>query len=127
VFTSGYVSNQTGIATIAKLLPDCLILSDARNHNSMIEGIRQSGVERQIWRHSDVDHLETLLRAVAGRPKLIAFESLYSMDGDVAPIRRICELAELCIKPMRSWLVPCYEPTPPDPLACCDASLPALS
>ena len=97
VFTSGYVSNQTGIATIAKLLPDCLILSDARNHNSMIEGTRQSGVERQIWRHNDVDHLETLLRAAAGRPKLIAFESLHSMDGDVAPIRRICELAELCI------------------------------
>jgi 5-aminolevulinate synthase len=75
VFTSGYVSSQTGIATIAKLLPDCLILLDARNHNSMIEGIRQSGVERQIWRHNDVDHLETLLRAAAGRPKLIAYES----------------------------------------------------
>jgi 5-aminolevulinate synthase len=97
VFASGYVSSQTGIATIAKLLPDCLILLDARNHNSMIEGIRQSGVERQIWRHNDVDHLETLLRAAAGRPKLIAYESLYSMDGGVAPIRRICELAELCI------------------------------
>ena len=97
MFTSGYVSNQTGIATIAKRLPDCLILSDARNHNSMIEGIRQSGVERQIWRHNDVDHLETLLRVAAGRPNLIAFESLYSMEGVVAPIRRICELAELCI------------------------------
>jgi len=95
VFTSGYVSNQTGIATIAKLLPDCLIMSDAMNHNSMIEGVRQSGSERQIWRHNDVDHLEALLRAApARRPKLIAFESLYSMDGDVAPMRRICDLAE---------------------------------
>ncbi|WP_315838810.1 5-aminolevulinate synthase [Bradyrhizobium prioriisuperbiae] len=95
VFTSGYVSNQTGIATIAKLLPDCLILSDAMNHNSMIEGVRQSGVERQIWRHNDVAHLEGLLQATAaGRPKLIACESLYSMDGDVAPIRQICDLAE---------------------------------
>jgi len=95
VFTSGYVSNQTGIATISKLLPDCLILSDAMNHNSMIEGVRQSGSERQIWRHNDVDHLEALLRATAAdRPKLIAFESLYSMDGDVAPMRRICDLAD---------------------------------
>jgi 5-aminolevulinate synthase len=63
----------------------------------MIEGTRQSGVERQIWRHNDVHHLGPQLRAVAGRPKLTAFESLYSMDGDVAPIRRICQLAELCI------------------------------
>jgi 5-aminolevulinate synthase len=95
VFTSGYVSNQTGISTIARLIPDCLILSDALNHNSMIEGIRQSGREKKIWRHNDIAHLEHLL-AVAGpdRPKLIVFESLYSMDGDVAPIERICELAE---------------------------------
>ena len=62
VFTSGYVSNQTGIATIAKLIPDCLVLSDALNHNSMIEGVRQSGCEKRIWRHNDVDHLEQLLR-----------------------------------------------------------------
>ena len=95
VFTSGYVSNQTGIATIAKLLPNCLLLSDALNHNSMIEGVRQSGCEKQIWRHNDVDHLEELLRAAAlERPKLIVFESLYSMDGDLAPIGRICDLAE---------------------------------
>jgi 5-aminolevulinate synthase len=95
VFTSGYVSNQTGISTIARLIPDCLILSDALNHNSMIEGVRQSGLEKKIWRHNDTAHLEHLL-AVAGpdRPKLIVFESLYSMDGDVAPIERICELAE---------------------------------
>ena len=95
VFTSGYVSNQTGIATIARLLPDCLLLSDALNHNSMIEGARQSGAEKQIWRHNDVDHLEQLLRAAdPGRPKLILCESLYSMDGDVAPLRQLCELAE---------------------------------
>jgi 5-aminolevulinate synthase len=95
VFTSGYVSNQTGISTIAKLLPDCLILSDAMNHNSMIEGIRQSGVDKVVWRHNDVEHLEQLLRAAApDRPKLIVFESLYSMGGDVAPLARICDLAE---------------------------------
>jgi 5-aminolevulinate synthase len=95
VFTSGYVSNQTGISTIARLLPDCLILSDAWNHNSMIEGVRQAGVEKQIWRHNDVAHLEELLAAQPlGRPKLIAFEGLYSMDGDVAPIKAICDLAE---------------------------------
>jgi 5-aminolevulinate synthase len=95
VFTSGYVSNQTGIATIAKLLPNCLLLSDALNHNSMIEGIRQSGCERVIWRHNDVAHLEELLKAAdPNRPKLIAFESLYSMDGDVAPVHAICDLAK---------------------------------
>jgi 5-aminolevulinate synthase len=94
LFTSGYVSNQTGIATIAKLLPNCLLLSDALNHNSMIEGVRQAGCERQIWRHNDVAHLEQLLRAAAPeRPKLIVFESLYSMDGDVAPVNAICDLA----------------------------------
>jgi len=95
VFTSGYVSNQTGISTIAKLLPNCLLLSDALNHNSMIEGIRQSGCERQVWRHNDLAHLEDLLKAAdPKRPKLIAFESLYSMDGDVAPVHAICDLAE---------------------------------
>jgi 5-aminolevulinate synthase len=95
VFTSGYVSNQTGIATIAKLLPDCLILSDALNHNSMIEGIRQSHAEKQIFRHNDMAHLEQLLKAAdRNRPKLIVFESLYSMDGDVAPVNTICDLAE---------------------------------
>ncbi len=95
VFTSGYVSNQTGIPTIAKLLPNCLILSDALNHNSMIEGVRQSGCEKRIWRHNDVAHLEELLRAAdRERPKLIVFESLYSMDGDVAPVHAICDLAQ---------------------------------
>jgi 5-aminolevulinate synthase len=95
VFTSGYVSNETGIATLAKLMPNCLILSDAYNHNSMIEGVRRSGSEKTIWRHNDVGHLEQLLaQAGPARPKLIVFESLYSMDGDVAPIQRICDLAE---------------------------------
>ena len=95
VFTSGYVSNHTGIATIARLLPDCLILSDALNHNSMIEGVRAADCPKQIWRHNDLKHLEDLLcRAAAGRPKLIVFESVYSMDGDVAPLEAICDLAE---------------------------------
>jgi len=95
VFTSGYVSNHTGIATIAKLLPNCLILSDALNHNSMIEGVRAAGCARQIWRHNDLEHLEELLsRAAPDRPKLIVFESVYSMDGDVAPLKAICDLAK---------------------------------
>jgi 5-aminolevulinate synthase len=95
VFTSGYVSNQTGIATLAKLLPDCLILSDALNHNSMIEGVRAAGCAKEIWQHNDVEHLEQLLsRAAPSRPKLIVFESVYSMDGDVAPIKEICDLAD---------------------------------
>jgi 5-aminolevulinate synthase len=95
VFTSGYVSNHTGISTIARLLPDCLVLSDALNHNSMIEGVRAAGCAKQIWRHNDVEHLEELLsRASPARPKLIVFESIYSMDGDVAPLEAICDLAE---------------------------------
>jgi 5-aminolevulinate synthase len=95
VFTSGYVSNQTGISTMARLIPNCLILSDALNHNSMIEGIRQSSCEKQIFRHNDMAHLEELLRAAdPQRPKVIAFETLYSMDGDVAPLNTICDLAE---------------------------------
>jgi 5-aminolevulinate synthase len=94
-FTSGYVSNQAGIATIARLIPDCLILSDVFNHNSMIEGVRQSGREKTIFRHNDLAHLEDLLvRAGRERPKLIVFESVYSMDGDIAPIQRICDLAD---------------------------------
>ncbi len=95
VFTSGWVSNLAGISTIASLLPNCLILSDALNHNSMIEGVRRSGCEKQVWRHNDVAHLEELLQeAGPRRAKLIVFESLYSMDGDVAPVREIVALAE---------------------------------
>ncbi len=94
VFTSGYVSNETGISTIAKLIPDCLILSDAFNHNSMIEGIRQSGCEKKIFRHNDFAHLEKLLKESVERPKLVVFESIYSMDADIAPIAAICDLAK---------------------------------
>jgi 5-aminolevulinate synthase len=95
VFTSGYVSNETGISTLVKLIPNCLILSDAWNHNSMIEGIRQSSADKQIFRHNDMAHLEELLQAAdPQRPKLIVFETLYSMDGDTAPVGRICDLAE---------------------------------
>ena len=93
VFTSGYVSNLAGIATIARLLPDSVILSDALNHNSMIEGVRASGADKRIWRHNDLAHLEELLIRAGDRPKLIAFESVYSMDGDIAPIEAICDLA----------------------------------
>ncbi len=95
VFTSGWISNLAGISTIASLLPACLILSDALNHNSMIEGVRRSGCEKKVWRHNDVAHLEELLAAEPmGRAKLIVFESLYSMDGDIAPIAEIDALAE---------------------------------
>src|SRR6266705_3164790 len=95
VFTSGYVSNETGISTLVKLMPNCLILSDAWNHNSMIEGVRQSGAEKKIFRHNDADHLEELLKAAdPARPKLIVFETLYSMDGDIAPVARFCDLAK---------------------------------
>lgn len=93
VFSSGWISNLAGISTLAALLPDCLILSDALNHNSMIEGIRRAGCERQIFRHNDVAHLEALLAAQPReRAKLVVFESLYSMDGDIAQVRAIAEL-----------------------------------
>ncbi len=95
LFTSGYVSNEATLATLAKLLPSCIIYSDELNHASMIAGIRNSGCEKRVWRHNDLAHLEELLAdsdpAVA---KLIAFESVYSMDGDVAPIAAICDLAD---------------------------------
>ena len=94
-FTSGWISNLAAISTIAGLLPNCLILSDALNHNSMIEGVKRSGCEKKLWRHNDVAHLEELLAAEpVDRAKLIVFESLYSMDGDFAPIGDVVALAE---------------------------------
>ncbi len=93
-FSSGYVSNEAALGTIGRLLPNGLILSDEKNHASMIAGIRASGAEKQIFRHNDLDHLAALLQEAGHlRPKVIAFESIYSMDGDIAPIRRICDLA----------------------------------
>ncbi len=95
LFTSGYISNEATLSTIAKLLPGCIIFSDALNHASMIAGIRNSGCEKQVFRHNDLAHLEELLAAADPEaPKLIAFESVYSMDGDVAPIAAICDLAD---------------------------------
>jgi len=95
LFTSGYVSNEATLSTLARILPGCIIFSDELNHASMIAGIRNSGCEKRIWRHNDVAHLEELLKAApADAPKLIAFESVYSMDGDVAPIHDICDLAD---------------------------------
>jgi 5-aminolevulinate synthase len=95
VFTSGFVANEAALSTIGRLLPGCVIFSDAENHASMIAGIRHSGCEKRIFRHNDVGHLEQLLRATpADVPKLIAFESVYSMDGDFGPIGKICDLAE---------------------------------
>ena len=95
LFTSGYVSNDATLSTLAKLLPGCVIFSDEMNHASMIAGIRNSGCEKRIFRHNDVAHLEELLAAEDPNvPKLIAFESVYSMDADIAPIHDFCDLAE---------------------------------
>ncbi|WP_373489185.1 5-aminolevulinate synthase [Blastomonas sp.] len=95
LFTSGYVSNDATLSTLAKILPGCIIFSDELNHASMIAGIRNSGCEKRVFRHNDTEHLEELLAAEdPDVPKLIAFESVYSMDGDVAPIHAICDLAE---------------------------------
>ena len=95
LFTSGYVSNDATLSTLAKVLPGCIIYSDELNHASMIAGIRNAGCEKRVWRHNDLAHLEELLAADDPEaPKLIAFESIYSMDGDVAPIGAVCDLAD---------------------------------
>jgi 5-aminolevulinate synthase len=95
VMTSGYVANEAAISTIARLLPDCVIFSDSLNHASMIAGVRASSCEKRIFRHNDLDHLESLLAALPHeRAKLVIFESVYSMDGDFGPIHAVCDLAE---------------------------------
>lgn len=95
VFSSGYVANEGALGTLGRMLPDCVIFSDALNHASMIHGMRDSGAEKKIFRHNDLEHLEELLKSVdINRPKIIAFESVYSMEGDIAPIKEICDLAD---------------------------------
>ena len=95
IFTSGWISNLAALGTLGRVLPGCVIFSDAQNHNSMIEGIRRSGAEKRIFRHNDAAHLDELMAAVdPDRPKIVAFESVYSMDGDIAPIAAICDVAD---------------------------------
>ena len=95
VFSSGYVANEAALATIAKLMPGCVVFSDAMNHASIIHGIASSRAEKRIFRHNDPAHLEEMIRGVElGRPKIIAFESVYSMDGDIAPLEAIVDIAE---------------------------------
>lgn len=95
VFTSCFVANDSSISTLCKMLPGCQIFSDADNHSSLIEGVRHSGCDKHIFRHNDVAHLEELLKAAdPSLPKMIVFESVYSMDGDIAPIKEICDLAD---------------------------------
>lgn len=95
LFTSGYVSNDATLSTLSKLLPGAVLISDQLNHNSMIEGIRHGGAEKKIFRHNDVEHLEEILKSIdPARPKVIAFEGVYSMDGDFGPTEKICDLAD---------------------------------
>ena len=95
LFTSGYISNEAALSTIAKLVPDCVVFSDALNHASMIAGIKNSGAEKHIFRHNDPADLDRLMsRYAPERPKLVAFESVYSMDGDISPIAELCDVAD---------------------------------
>ncbi len=95
VFTSGYISNEATLSTLASLLPGCVVFSDALNHASMIQGIRYSRASKKIFRHNDPADLERLLRETdRDAPKIVAFESVYSMDGDIAPIAEICDIAD---------------------------------
>ncbi len=95
LFTSGYVGNEATLSTLAAIMPDVVIISDSYNHASMIQGIRQGRCEKRIWKHNDLSHLEELLKEIPKeRPKVIAFESVYSMDGDIAPLAEICDLAD---------------------------------
>lgn len=95
LFTSGYISNEASLSTLPRLLPGCVVFSDAYNHNSMIVGIRHSGAEKRIFNHNDPEHLDRLMSEYpADVPKLVAFESVYSMDGDIAPIAEICDVAD---------------------------------
>ena len=95
LFTSGYISNEATLSTLVKALPGMVIFSDALNHASMIDGIRHGGGPKQIWRHNDTEHLaELLAKADPDKPKIVAFESVYSMDGDIAPIGEICAIAK---------------------------------
>lgn len=94
-FVCGYVANEATLSTLANIMPDCITFSDQLNHASMISGIKAGRSEKHVFRHNDVAHLEELLKAAPiERPKLIAFESVYSMDGDIAPIKEICDLAD---------------------------------
>tara|TARA_R110000787_G_scaffold94062_1_gene196594 strand:+ start:280 stop:1494 length:1215 start_codon:yes stop_codon:yes gene_type:complete len=95
IFTSGYVANEAALSTLAANIPDCVLLSDSYNHASMIAGIRHSRAEKLIFKHNDVEDLERQLAALPlERPKIIVFESVYSMDGDIAPIEAFCDLAD---------------------------------
>lgn len=95
LFTSGYISNEASLSTIASILPDCVVLSDELNHASMIQGMKNSKAERFIFKHNDPEHLEKILQNIhPDRPKLVAFESVYSMDGDIAPIKELCEVSK---------------------------------
>jgi 5-aminolevulinate synthase len=95
LFTSGYISNDATLSTLGSILPGCVILSDAMNHASMIQGVRHSKAPKKIFRHNDVAHLEELLAELdPDTPKIVAFESVYSMDGDIAPIKELCEVAK---------------------------------